>query len=206
MDKNPQDSEKPQETDSRSRRIIKALADWLELLSGPPSKVFTEITKQKDWPRLLKLVVLSLSFSGVALGVNLGLSGMLTHPSDILLTSKPVIYALLGGVLLAASYGFVAGPCRIKIKLQETFFVILSLCLPWLPLLIFADALRHLPPFPLIWLVTFLAPLVVVLKALKNFIGGVAEVSTCPKWRVSLSVIAPVIVALILIILMYGLT
>lgn len=206
MVKDQQDADESREKDTRSRRAIKTLADWLELLSGPPSPVFTEITKQKDWSRLLKLVVLSLSFSGVALGVNLGLSGVLTHPTDILLTSKPVVYALLGGVLLAAGYGFIAGPCRIKIKLQETFFVILSLCLPWLPLLIFADALRHLPPFPLIWLVTFLAPLVVVLKALKNFIGGVAEVSTCPKWRVSLSVITPVLVALILIVLMYGLT
>lgn|SRR2546425_558195 len=193
-------------TEGRARRIIKTLADWLELLSGPPSPVFTQIVRDNDLARLLKLLILSLSFSGVALGVNFGLAGILTHPTDILLTSKPVIFALLCGVLLATTYSFIAAFFRIKIKLQETFFVILLLCLPWLPLLIFADTLRYLPSFPLIWMVTLLAPLIVLLKAMISFVKGVSEVSECPKWRAWLSVIIPLLAASVLIVLMYGFT
>lgn len=191
---------------SRSRRILRTLAEWLELLGGPPSPVFTRIVNDKDWPSLMKLVVLSLSFSGVALGVNFGLGGMLSHPADLVLTSKPIIYVLLGGVLLATTYSLVAVLFGIRVKLQDTFFVILSLCLPWLPLLIFADMLRYLPSFPLIWLVTLLAPLIVLLKMMVNFINGILAVTKCPKWRVWVSVVIPSLVVLLLVFVMYGLT
>jgi hypothetical protein len=189
---------------SRARRIIIILSDWLDLLSGPPSPVFTEMVKHKDWTRLLNLMVLSLTFSGVALGVNFGLGGFLTSPGEILATSKPLIYVLLSGVLLATAYCFVSSPLKVKLNLAETFFILISLCLPWFPILIFVDAIRYLPSFPLIFLVNWLGIVIVFLKVISNFVKGVTEVSQSPKWRVWVTVAGPLIVILLLIFKMYG--
>jgi hypothetical protein len=189
---------------TRSRRIIRMLSDWLELLSGPPSPVFTAMVKRRDWTRALNLMFLSLTFSGVALGVNFGLAGFLTSPTQAVLTTKPLIYVLLSSVVLATAYSFVASPLRVKINIQQIFFILISLCLPWLPILIFVDAIRYLPSFPLIFLVNWVGLIIVLLKAMSNFVKGVTEVSQAPKWRVWLTVAGPLIVILILIFRMYG--
>lgn len=195
--------EAPIVTKTGYRRLIKTLSDWLELLQGPPSSVFREILTAKDWGRLLGLVTLSLTFSGVALGVNIGLSGLFS-PTGALVSPKPLIYLLLTGALLSAVYSVISGLFRIRITLQETFFVLLSLTLPWLPVLIFIDAVRLLPSFPLISLVTLVGTAIVAFKGIANFVGGVREVSRSPKWRVWLSVLVPLAMIATLIFIMYG--
>lgn len=204
MNEVPTNTQNDAANQSRVQRFIKILSDWLQLLSGPPSPAFTDLVKRKDWPRLLNLMFLSLSFSGVALGVNFGLAAFLTSPAEILATSKPLIYVLLTGVLLATAYSFIASPLKVRVTLEETFFVMISLCLPWLPLLIFVDTIRYFPPFPLIFLVNWVGLLIVFLKATTNFVKGMTEVSQSPKWRVWLTVAGPLIVILFLIFKMYG--
>lgn len=192
------------QNESRGQRIIRILSDWLQLLSGPPSPVFTDMVNRKDWPRLLNLMFLSLTFSGVALGVNFGLAGFLTNPEEVLATSKPLIYVLLSGVLLATAYSLVSSPLNVKVTLEQTFFILISLCLPWLPILIFVDAIRYLPSFPLIFLVNWVGLIIVFLKVVSNFVQGVTEVSHSPKWRVWVTVAGPLIIILLLLFKMYG--
>lgn len=198
-------SEQPKSDDPKARRtFVRALSDWLELLSGPPSPVFDEILAKKDWNRMLRTLVLSLSFSAVALGVTFSIGGMIKQPSEMMLASKPIIFALLSGAFLATLYTFISTIFRIKLTLQQAFFIILTLCLPWLPLLIFVEAIKYLPSFPLISLIYIFGALLVVIKAMSNFVKGVAEVTKCPKWRVWLSVIVPTLVTVLLVFRMYG--
>ena len=189
---------------ARARRVVSMLSDWLELLSGPPSPIFSAMVARRDWTRLLSLMLLSLSFSGVALGINFGLAGFLNSPTEVLLNTKPLIYVLLSGVLLATAYTFISSPFGVRISLQDAFFVLLSLCLPWFPVLLFVDAIRYLPAFPLIFLANWIGILIVLLKAVSNFVKGVAEVSRAAKWRVWVTVAVPLAVIVFLIIQMYG--
>ena len=198
-------SAKPPPDDiNNSRSVVRGLSDWLELLSGPPTPVFTEILSKKDWNRMLRALVLSLSFSAVALGITFSLAGLLSRPSEMMLASKPIIFALLSGAFLATLYTLISPIFRIKLTLQQAFFIILSLCLPWLPLLIFVEAIKYLPSFPLISLIYIFGAVIVIYKAMSNFVRGVAEVTSCPKWRVWLSVLAPTLITVLLVFRMYG--
>jgi hypothetical protein len=136
--------------------------------------------------------------------VNVSLSGLLGGVDDLVLPFKPAIYVILCGALLATVYTLIAGLFKIKVTLQDAFFVILSLCLPWLPILILIEAVKYLPSFPLISLIYTVGALIVIGKALVNFVRGITELAGCSSVRAWLSVVAPILSISIIVFIMYG--
>lgn len=188
----------------RSRWVVSALSDWLELLSGPPSSIFTEIVRNEDWKRLLKLLTLVLFLSGLILGLTVGISGSLTNFAETILVSKHAVVALLIGAFLAIIYNSVAALFGVKISILKSFFVTLSILLPWLPLFALLQMLK-LPQidFPLIGLVYIFGHFIFI-KSVANFYLGVVETTNCVKWRVLASILVPLILVACLIIYMFS--
>ena len=173
--------------------IAAGLNEWLTLLGNPDPAVFKP-DPTFEFSRLLRLIVVVLSFSGAMLGTALVVyKGSL---NDVVFQRAPAA-VLLGGAILAVGYTFVAQFFGVRIGMRDAFFTILLLGLPWLSLTaalyVWAGASRS-PVMGLILLLwVWLAPIILI----RNVCRGMGMIaSECGKWRVRLSVIAPVLLLL----------
>lgn len=192
--------------EGNSSWIVETLSDWLELLSSPESAVFDKIVKDEDLKRLLRLLTLSLILTGVVLGIDLGINisnGIKVDFPLLVITSRYPATALIAGTMLSVLYSLYARMFGIKISVTKSFFVVLALGLPWLPLIAGIDLIPQLPEFPFISIVFYLAHFILI-KPIINFYFGIAKVTRCANWRVLLSIIVPLILFSGLFILMFA--
>ena len=176
--------------------LAAALNEWISLLGNPDPAVFKP-DPGFEFSRLLRLIVVVLSFSGAMLGTALVVyKGNL---GDIVFQKVPAA-VLLAGAIIAVGYTFVAQFFGVRIGMRDAFFTILLLGLPWLSLTaalyVWAGA-SHSPVMGLIVFLWFwLTPIILV----RNVCRGLAMIlPECRKWRIRLSVIAPSLVLLIAI-------
>src|SRR5437879_2772083 len=140
--------------------IINTFSDWLRLLDGPKNIVFSEIVEKEDWGRLFKLVSLVLVLSGAVLGAKATIQAFQKTAINSVLESPLAMMFLIVGAMLAVAYNGIARLFGIKLTLPRSFFIILSLGLPWVPIFTCIDTIPSLPAFKLIGVVFILAHLV----------------------------------------------
>jgi succinate dehydrogenase hydrophobic anchor subunit len=182
---------------------ISVFADWLHLLDGPRQKVFAEIVEQENWSRLFKLLTLALFLSGAIVGVRLTIEYLLTDGPKSVLESQLALTFLIVGAMLATLYNGIARLFGIALTLPKSFFIILSLGLPWIPIFTVIDVIPSLPPFKLQGIIFLLSHLVLI-KPIFNFIAGVKSVTGCAGWRVAVSIILPIIFFMFLVVYMFS--
>lgn len=188
---------------SLSQGTVKTFSDWLNLLDGPRHKVFSEIVKKEDWVRLFKLITLILLLSGAILGAKLTIEILQKNPVTSVLESHLALTFLIIGAMLAAAYTGIARLFGITLTLPKSFFIILSLGLPWVPIFTCIDAIPSLPPFKLQSIIFILSHLVLI-KPIVNFVRGVRIVTNCALWRVLISILLPISFFTFLVLYMFG--
>lgn len=188
---------------SLNQGTIKVFSDWLNLLDGPRRKVFSEIVKKEDWTRLFKLITLVLLLSGAILGAKLTIELLQKNPVSSVLESHLALTFLIIGAMLAAAYNGIARLFGITLTLSKSFFIILSLGLPWVPIFTCIDAIPSLPAFKLQSIIFLLSHLVLI-KPLVNFVRGVRMVTKCALWRVLISILLPLCFFTFLVLYMFG--
>src|SRR5262249_36584563 len=157
------------------------------------TKTFAEIVEKEDWSRLLRLLALVLSLSGVILGIKVGISGSITDTSAMLASSRPAVVALVVGVMLSVFYNGIAYVFGIKLPLNKSVFLVLCLGLPWVPIFSLLQMLKLLQiDFPLIGLAYILGHFVFI-KPVVNFYFGVKEITSSPNWRILASILSPLL-------------
>jgi hypothetical protein len=183
-----------------NRFLSASLTDWLMLLQGPAPPIFdSQTTFNAEWKRLFRLCALVLLMLGVitiAFSLGTGLPGEKWH---LLATRTRGLLLVLGvSAVVAVLYAFMLAPLlRIHITFIQTLFVVLMLGLPWLPLIIFVQALG------MVWSNGFIVSLflaALTLVALYNLCKGVAIVAGCRPGRVVLSLAIPAVLALVIVI------
>jgi hypothetical protein len=169
------------------------LNDWISLLGGPDPEVFKPSTNF-EWPILLRLIVIVLSFTGAILGsVLVVFHGKL---GDVVFQKVPAAVLLMGAIL-AVFYTFSASVFGVQITMKNAFFTILLLSLPWISLTVAlhawvgasarANRWAWMGPIWLAWV--WLVPIYLS----RNLCRGISMLNpACRKWRVCLSVILPV--------------
>jgi len=183
--------------------MIKTFSDWLHLLDGPRHKVFSELVKQEDWRRLFKLLTLVLFLSGAVVGAKLTIDALQKNPVTSVLESHLALTFLIIGAMLAVFYNGIGRLFGITLSLTKSFFIILSLGLPWVPVFTVIDMIPSLPPFKLQGVLFVLSHLLLI-KPLLNFAQGVKIVTKCPRWRVLISILAPLTFFTFLVLYMFG--
>lgn len=182
-------------------QIPLGLNEWITMLGNPDPEVFKP-NPAFEWTRLLRMVVVVLSFCGVMFGTALVVyrGGSLY---DIVFQKAPAA-VLLAGALLAVGYTFVASLFGLSIRLREAFFTILLLGLPWLSLTaalyVWAGASKAtwMGLVLLIWIL--LAPLMLI----RNICGGLSMIlPDCNKWRIRCSVVIPVVLLAVALFLVH---
>lgn len=177
-----------------------SLTDWLTFLQGPAPPVFDSSTAfNAEWKRLIRLcalVLLLLSVITIAFSLGTGQPGEKWH---LLATRTRDLMLVLGvGAVVAVLYAFMLAPLlRIRITFIQTLFALLMLGLPWLPLILFVQALG------MVWtngLVVGLFLSALALVPLYNFCKGVAIIAGCRPRRVMLSLAIPAVLALVVVI------
>ena len=169
-------------------QLTTGLNEWISLLGGPDPAIFKS-PPAFEWGRLVRSIVIVLSFSGAVLGT--ALIVIRDNVSGIVFQKFPAAL-LLGGALVAVGYTFIARLFGVEISLRDAFFAILLLTLPWLPLTIAlyvgVEATRW-PWMALVWIIwVVLAPLSIVRNICRGFGLVIPE---CGKLRLYLSVIVP---------------
>jgi hypothetical protein len=176
--------------------------DWLYFLEGNCPKAFECIKNGKpEDGRLFRLVLIVVIMSAIAIGApTLSVKGLASPLVAFQEQSGPVVKVLLAGAIAAASYALlIARLCGVPISIQNAFFVILFLGLPWVPPTILVRSLvqtqwYYMPHVLILWYV------VAVVGLSFNLYRGVASVVTnCPKWRVGLSILVPLVTILVLV-------
>jgi hypothetical protein len=108
---------------------------------------------------------------------------------DFASSSKYLLLVLVAGAVVAVPYAFVLAPVlRIRITLVQTFFAVLLLGLPWLPLITLVWA------FGKVWnggLLVVILLYIMTLVPLYNFCKGVSVLGRCRIWRPILSLSVP---------------
>ena len=188
---------------SLSRGTIKIFSDWLNLLDGPRHKVFSEIVEKQNWVRLFKLITLVLLLSGAVLGAKLTIEILQKNPVTSVLESHLALTFLIIGAMLAAAYTAIARLFGITLTLPRSFFIILSLGLPWIPIFTCIDTIPSLPPFKLQGIIFLLSHLVLI-KPVANFVRGVKIMTKCALWRVLISILIPISFFTFLVLYMFG--
>jgi hypothetical protein len=183
--------------------MTKTFSDWLHLLDGPRHEVFSEIVKREDWARLFRLLMLCLLLAGAALGVNITLAALQKNPISSVLESHLALTFLIIGAMLAVLYNGIARLFGVKLALTKSFFIILSLGLPWIPIFTSIDAIPSLPEFKLISVVFILSHLVLI-KPIINFYQGVVLMTKAARWRVLISVLTPIFIFTFLVVYMFS--
>lgn len=210
--------ESPDRSESRAEWFVEGLKDMLHYGGGP---LMTERFDIKpitsgDWNRLFRLLVIITFLSGVFLGIpnifgaqlNAGeglIKGIARIGFDaVVVTSAPCLYMIVGGFALAILYTLCARPCRIRIGLQQSFFIILFITLPWIPAWAFINSLDTIDFIPkgvssyfiLIWY--YVAPIPLIL----NFFLTVRAATSCSKWSIIGSIAIASIFPLFLFVLL----
>jgi len=183
--------------------LVAAFSDWLSLFDGPKHKVFSDIVKKEDWTRLFRLLMLVLVLSGAALGAKITIEAIQHALPASVLQSPLAINFLIVGAMLSVAYSSVARVFGIKLSLKSSFFIILSLLLPWVPIATCIDTIQSLPPFKGIGVVFLVAHLLLI-RPVYNFYQGVVIISSAAKWRALGSILLPLIVFIAVVIYMFG--
>ena len=183
--------------------LVAAFSDWLSLFDGPKNKPFSEIVQKEDWKRLLRLLMLVLILSGAVLGAKLTIQAIQHAAVASVLESPLAITFLIVGAMLSVAYSSIARLFGIKLSLKKSFFIILSLLLPWVPIANCIDTIQSLPSFKGIGVIFLLAHLLLI-RPIYNFYQGVVIVSHAAKWRAMCSILLPLIVFTLLVVYMFG--
>lgn len=182
--------------------LVAAFSDWLSLFDGPKHKVFSQIVAKEDWARLFRLLLLVLVLSGAVLGAKLTIEA-LQHSVASVLENPLAITFVIVGAMLAVAYSSIARVFGIKLSLTKSFFIILSLLLPWVPIANCIDTIQSLPPFKGIGVIFLLAHLLLI-RPIYNFYQGVVIISHAAKWRALASILLPIIVFTLLVVYMFS--
>lgn len=175
---------------------LAALTDWLLFLQGPAEPVFSQnYNFENEWKRLFRLVGLVLLMLGAIVAIfSLGLNATGQGWRDFASNSKYLLLVLVSGAVVAVPYAFVLAPLlRIRITFVQTFFAVLLLGLPWLPLITFVWAIGR------IWtggLVIAIFLYIMTFALIVNFCKGVSRLSNCHIWRPIVSLLIPLVLAL----------
>jgi hypothetical protein len=180
--------------------IASAFSDWLCLLTGPQCPMFEQAVTSNDWTRLFRLLVLTVFISGIFLTFfSVDPQSLSLDLKTIALTSAPAMWTLIGAAGFAVIYRAFAWIWRIPITLPESFFTILFLGLPWLPLLSIIEAVKYKAAIiPLAGIIYGYGMFFFLGAAIFNFARGIRQISKCPAWKVWMSVIVPVVLVIIL--------
>lgn len=172
-------------------QIPTGLNEWITMLGNPDPEVFKP-DPDFEWTRLLRMIFIVLSFTGVMLGTALIVYND-GNPADIVFQKAPAT-VLLAGALIAVGYTFVASLFGINLGMRDAFFTILLVGLPWLSLTVAlyvwaaASKAAWMGPVLILWLL--LAPFMIV----RNVCRGVSMiVPECNKWRIRCSVVIPLV-------------
>ena len=184
-------------------RIVAAFSDWLSLFDGPKHKVFSQIVEKEDWTRLFRLLMLVLVLSGAVLGAKLTIAAIQHSVVASVLESPLAITFVIVGAMLGVAYSSIARVFSIKLSLKKSFFIILSLLLPWVPIANCIDTIQSLPPFKGIGVIFLLAHLLLI-RPIYNFYQGVVIISHAAKWRALSSVLLPIILFTLLVVYMFS--
>lgn len=175
---------------------VAALSDWVTFLQGPSEPLFKKNRSfDAEWKRLFRLLSLVLLMLGaimVIFSLRLNASGQGWR--DFASNSKYLLLVLVIGAVVAVPYSFVLAPLlRIRITFAQTFFIVLLLGLPWLPLITLVWALGT------VWsggLLVAILLYIMTLVPLNNFCKGVSVIAGCRIWKPILSVAIPLGLAL----------
>lgn len=187
----------------RLQGLTKTFSDWLRLLDGPKHEVFSEIVRKEDWGRLFKLLMLVLVLSGAVLGAKITIQAFQKAAVNSVLDSPLAMTFLIVGAMLAVAYSSIARLFGIKLSLPKSFFIILVLLLPWVPIVNCIDTIPSLPPFKLIGVIFVVAHLLLI-KPIYNFYQGVLIVTHVARWRALISILIPLTVFTLLVIYMFA--
>lgn len=172
------------------RLPIVALTEWVTSLQGPAPPLFEkEKNFEGEWLRLFRLaslVLLMLVLIVVVFSFGIAQAGIMW--SDL------AIRILVIGAVMSVPYAFLFAPLlRIKISFVQTFFTLLLLGLPWVPMLALVWALG------IVWGSGMLqVPLLYIFSIvpLYNFCKGIAVIASCRTRRVVASLAIPLFLAL----------
>jgi hypothetical protein len=169
-------------------QIPTGLNEWITMLGNPDPDIFKP-DPAFEWTRLLRMIFVVLSFTGVMLGTALVVfdKGL----TEIVFQKAPAT-VLLAGALLAVGYTFVASLFGIAIRLREAFFTILLLGLPWLSLTAALYVWAGASKAPWMGLILILWILLAPFMLIRNVCRGLNMiVPNCNKWRIRFSVVIP---------------
>lgn len=181
---------------AEQRLPVAALSDWLLFLQGPSEPVFKkDCSFDAEWKRLFRLLSLVLLMLGAIMVVfSLGLTASGQSWRDFASNSKYLLLVLVIGAVVAVPYAFVLAPLlRIRITFAQTFFTVLLLVLPWLPLITLVWAIGT------VWGGGFLVAIflyIMTLVPILHFCKGVSVIAGCRTWRPILSLVIPLGLAL----------
>jgi hypothetical protein len=165
-------------------------------LQGPSDPLFSHnYNFENEWKRLFRLVGLVLLMLGAIVAIfSIGLTASGQGWRDFASNSKYLLLVLVSGAVVAVPYAFVLAPLlRIRITFVQTFFAILLLGLPWLPLITFVWAIGR------VWtggLVIAIFLYVMTLVPIVNFCKGVSRLSNCRLWQALLALLIPFLLGL----------
>jgi hypothetical protein len=176
-----------------------ALTDWVMFLQGPSRPTFDMTLTNAEWKRVFRLGALVLLMLGAILVIfSLGLGPEGGKWQDLAAKTQYMLLILVVGAVLAVPYAFVLAPLlRIKITFAQTFFAILLLGLPWLPLIALIWALGR------VWtngIIVGIFLYILGLVPIVNFCKGVSIISGCSLRRVLVSLLIPAVLALTIFI------
>lgn len=181
---------------AEQRLPIAALNDWVLFLQGPSDTLFAHnFAFDTEWKRLFRLVSLVLLMLGAIIAIfSIGLNASGQSWRDFASNSKYLLLILVVGAVVAVPYAFVLAPLlRIRITFVQTFFTVLLLGLPWLPLITLVWAIGR------VWTGGLLVAIflyIMTLVPVFNFCKGVAVLAKCRIWRPILSLAIPLGLAL----------
>jgi hypothetical protein len=178
------------------RLYMTALSDWIIFMQGPPPTIFvTNYRFDGEWKRLFRLLTLVLLMLGAVIAVfSLGFAPPGKKLEDLANKSEYLFLVLVVGAVIAVPYAFVLAPLlRIRVTFSQTFFIVLLLGLPWLPLIGLVWAIGHTGTGGIIIVILLY---LLSLRPLYNFCKGVSVVASCRLWRPIISILIPFAVGL----------
>jgi hypothetical protein len=190
-----------------SNAIQAAFDDWIRFLAGPSSPPFEANSNfDGEWGRLFRLLGITVFLSGVALGTpTIAAEGLKKGFEIMVLDSKPALLLIMGGACLSVTYTFIFGSMFfvpklrcVPITLRQSFFTLLLLSLPWLPPTALMRGIVHMSvPFRSFMIIAWFY--IAALGIVYNFYRGVSMIHPrCPRWRILLSIVLPILVLLAL--------
>lgn len=178
---------------------VAVLTDWLLLLQGPAPPLFVASASfEQEFKRVFRLVTLVLLMLGAVVAVfSLGLGAAGKDWQQFASNSSYLFLILVVGAVVAVPYAFVLAPLlRIRITFIQTFFSVLLLGLPWLPLIALIWAVGKVWNSRSAGLTVTIFLYILGLVPFYNFSRGVSIISNCKMWRVLVSLLIPTLLGL----------